>query len=84
MEANAFLTKEEEAPLKTCVSCKDQPCIKTGKICDEVEKLLPKPQGGKRNKERHYDPIILERMANDRAFKYWGFAGKKKTNYTED
>jgi hypothetical protein len=40
MEMNAFLTPEEEAPLKTCVNCKDRPCIKTGKICDKVEALL--------------------------------------------
>jgi len=56
MEANAFLSKQEEAPLKTCVSCKDRPCIKTGKICDEVEKLLKPLSVGRRNWQTIVDP----------------------------
>jgi len=35
-----FLSKQEEKPLTTCQKCKTQPCIKTGKICDKVERLL--------------------------------------------
>ena len=83
MEANAFLSKEEEAPLKTCVNCKDQPCIKTGKICDKVEALLPKPFGGINGKKiKFYDPIILEDMATKRAFKL-KFGARKNPIYPD-
>ena len=51
MESNSFLSKEEQKPLVTCQHCKDRPCIKTGKICDVVESLLPKPRSGGHKKE---------------------------------
>jgi len=63
---NAFLSKQEEAPLKTCVNCKDRPCIKTGKICKEVEKLLKPLTTGRRNWLTYKDPSYIEnyRLAN--------------------
>jgi hypothetical protein len=42
MESNAFLSKEEEAPLTACQKCKSKSCIKTQKICEKVERLLTK------------------------------------------
>jgi hypothetical protein len=70
MESNAFLTPEEEAPLKTCVNCKERPCIKTGNICDAVEKLLPKPQSGTNSRKlRFYEPELVEDLAVKYAFK---------------
>lgn len=46
LEQNAYLTKEEEAPLNTCVTCKQMRCLTDGVICKKVEKLLPKPRSG--------------------------------------
>jgi len=59
---NAFLTPQEEKPLTLCQKCKDQPCIKTKKICDEVEALLVKPRGGRHTKEILTDPAKMENM----------------------
>lgn len=75
MEANAFLSKEESKPLNTCKECKDQPCIKTGNICKEVEKILSAREirgyspRQIRNKERQFPTEVLERIAAERAFK---------------
>ena len=75
---SAFLSKEEQAPLTACQKCKDRPCIKTGKICDEVEALLPKPQGGiSGRKIKFYEPNVLEDIANKQALKLKGLRGRK-------
>jgi len=58
--SNEFLTKEEEAPLTLCQKCKDRPCIKTGKICDEVEKLLKPLTVGRRNWQTIVDPLWFD------------------------
>jgi hypothetical protein len=50
------LTPQEQAPLTACQKCKDRPCIKTGKICDEVEKLLKPLTIGRRNWQTIVDP----------------------------
>ena len=55
-----FLTPQEEAPLTACQKCKDRPCIKTGKVCDEVEKLLKPLTTGKRNWLTYKDPSYIE------------------------
>lgn len=57
---NSYLSKEEESPLDSCKACKEQPCIKTGKICDKVEKLLKKITTGRRNWQTTIDPAMLE------------------------
>jgi hypothetical protein len=36
---------------KPCSQCKVKKCIKQGKPCKRIEKLLPKPNTGKSNKE---------------------------------
>jgi len=79
MSASIFLRKEEEKPLNTCKNCKDQPCIKTGKICEKVEKLLPKPSSGRLRGEHSFDPDYLEITAAKRAFKL-KFGGRKQPN----
>lgn len=65
MVANAFLSKEEEKPFITCKDCKTQECIKTGKICQSVEKLLKKVTVGRRNWQTITDPFLLERYNSD-------------------
>ena len=80
---NDFLTPEEEKPLIACSQCVAQECIKTGKICDKVEALLPKPFGGINGKKiKFYDPIILEDMATKRAFKL-KFGARKNPIYPD-
>ena len=66
---NAFLTPEEEAPLKLCSKCKTTHCIPTGKPCKEVEDLLPKPRSGGHRKEFSCDPQTIEALATKTAFK---------------
>ncbi len=85
---NAFLSPEEEKPLKTCQNCKEQPCTikgnpQYGKICDEVEALLPRPQAGHGNKIKHYAPEMLEDMANKHALRYKGLLGRKQPHTEE-
>ncbi len=60
---NSFLSKEEEKPLNTCKECKTQPCIKTGKICDKVEKLLKKETIGRRNWLTYHTNDLLDDIA---------------------
>lgn len=60
MESNAFLSKEEEAPLKTCLICATRECIKSGKICKDVEKLLRKVTKQRPKWETLVDPHLLE------------------------
>ena len=57
MESNSFLSAEEEKPLTTCKECQTQECIKTGKVCNKVEALLPKPRSGGHRKEFSTDNI---------------------------
>ena len=64
-----FLSKQEEKPLTTCHKCKDQPCIKTGKICDEVEAMLPKITTGRHKKEIIVSSDYAESLGIQRAFK---------------
>jgi hypothetical protein len=52
-------------------------------ICPEVEAILPRPQGGCKNKIKHYSPEVLEDMANRRALKYKGLAGRKFIFYED-
>jgi len=66
---NQFLRKEEEKPLNTCKTCKNQVCIKTQKICEKVEKLLPKITTGRHKKEANVSLDYLEILATERAFK---------------
>lgn len=63
MEMNAFLSKQEQAPLNTCVDCKDRPCIKTGEICKDVEKLLKQVTTGRRNWLTYHSSDLLEDIA---------------------
>jgi len=81
-----FLTPKEEAPLNTCKECIDQPCIKTGKVCKDIEKLLSKLQSDNGYSDRHirrkeipYDSIEIENIATQRAMelKY----GKRRSKY---
>ncbi len=76
---NAFLSPEEEKPLKTCLNCKEQPCTikgnpQYGKICAEVEALLNTKEirgytpRHLRNKERQFSITDLDRIAGKRAF----------------
>lgn len=67
-EATMPLTPQEQAPLTACQKCQDRPCIKTGKICNEVEALLPKPRSGGHRKEFSCDPHKIEGLAVKRAF----------------
>lgn len=57
LEMNGHLTEKEVAPLNKCTTCKDMICIKDGKICKAVEKLLPKPRSGGHRKEFPTDNI---------------------------
>jgi len=57
LEMNSYLSEEEEAPLKTCATCTDMTCLKDGKICKTVEKMLPKPRSGGHRKEFPTDNI---------------------------
>jgi hypothetical protein len=57
LEQNSYLTKEESAPLQKCSTCKDMTCLKDGKVCKTVEKLLPKPRSGGHSKEFSTDNI---------------------------
>lgn len=67
IQQNAFLTKEEEAPLNHCVECKNMVCVKTGIICRAVEKLLPKPRSGGHPKEFSSDKVeILHQLHKER------------------
>lgn len=86
MESNAFLSKEEQAPLTACQKCKDRPCIKTGKICDEVEALLPKiSQGRLKRGEHSFDPKILERIMNEKlGQEYTCGGGRRKKPLQEE
>jgi sulfatase maturation enzyme AslB (radical SAM superfamily) len=64
--------------LTNAVSCQNCPTKKTCKeICPAVEAILPRPQGGCKNKIKHYTPEVLEDMANRRALKYKGLMGRK-------
>jgi hypothetical protein len=68
----------EPVDAKIRQSCKN--CVKyefCREICPEVEDLLPRPQGGCKNKIKHYTPDVLEDMANRRALKYKGLAARK-------
>jgi len=56
-----FLTPQEEAPLTACQKCKDTPCIKTGQICKDVEKLLKPLTTGRRSWITYQDPLKLEK-----------------------
>ena len=63
------------------LNCQD--CVKyefCRGICPEVELLLPRPYGGCKNKEKHYTLEVVEDMANRRALKFKGLAGRKQTN----
>jgi hypothetical protein len=58
-----------------CLDCKQREgCVQ---ICSELELILPRPQGGCKNKIKHYLPEVLEDMANRRALQYKGLMGKK-------
>lgn len=59
LEQNAFLTKEEEAPLKLCAVCKHPTCIRSGKLCRKVERLLPKIRSGGHSKEFPSDNVEI-------------------------
>ena len=59
LEQNSFLTKEEESPLRKCSECKDMVCVKSGKICVAVEKLLPKPRSGGHRNEFASDKVEI-------------------------
>ena len=78
MESNAFLSKEEQAPLTACQKCKDRPCIKTGKICDEVEKLLKPLTTGRRNWLSYCDPVFLENYSTEDKVLIRGKRGKNR------
>lgn len=74
MEANAFLTKKEEKPLTTCKECKQQECIKTGKVCKKIESYLNACQAKDGYSDRHirrkeipYDSQYIEQLASRRA-----------------
>ena len=56
MESNAFLSEKESKPLTTCQHCKERPCIKTGEICKDVEKLLKKVTSSRKEWETRVDP----------------------------
>jgi hypothetical protein len=71
----------QEPPKKTCQKCKDQTCLKTGKPCDEIEKLLPKPTTGHGRKEHSFDPYVLDYMSGEQACKIK--FGKRKEPYRE-
>jgi len=87
---NSFLSEKESKPLTTCQHCKDRPCIKTGKVCKEIESYLNKCQAKDGYSDRHYrrkmipfDPQILEYRASERAFqlkygKKYDQKGKKR------
>ena len=79
-QMSGYLPKTREKGLN-CLNCVKREFCR--EICLEVGAVLPKPQGGKRNKENHYAPDVLEDMANRRALKYKGLAGRKFV-YFED
>jgi len=73
--------KEPENSIN-CLNCVKREFCR--EICPEVEAMLPRPQGGKKNKENHYAPDVLESMANHRALKYKGLAGRKLPKLEEN
>ena len=59
LEQNSHLTEEEEAPLRKCTECKHRTCIKSGKLCTTVEKMLPKARTGGHSKEFSSDKVEI-------------------------
>ena len=55
----------EEKPLNTCKDCNAQECIKTGKICKIVEKLLPKVRSGGHRKESCRSNDLLDHITTE-------------------
>ncbi len=50
-----------------CLTCSKKSVCK--EICPELEKVLPKPQGGNNGRKmKFYAPSIIEDIANRRAF----------------
>ena len=67
-----------------CFSCKRKKCLKNGKPCKKVEKLLPKPTAGRNHYYTITDPSIIDK----RFFLDWDgdishFEAKKKVNYED-
>jgi hypothetical protein len=75
--SNSFLSSQEEAPLKTCSSCKDQPCIKTRKVCEDVEKLLKRIEVGRKNWLTYISNDVLENFNTKDKVKITGKCVKK-------
>ena len=65
----------------TCQTCKEQTCLKTGKPCDEIEKMLPKPSTGRLRGEHSFDPNVLDIISGERACKLK--FGKRKEPYRD-
>jgi len=60
-----------------CLKCKKRTTCK--EICEALEKVLPKPQGGKSGRKLlFFDPSVLESIAAEQAFKL-KFGRQKKT-----
>jgi len=82
LECNALLIREEKSPLNTCVECKNMVCIKDGRICKKVEKLLPKPRGGGHSKEQSHPPDKIEILYHNTIYKRCG--SRRMPNITQD
>jgi len=74
----------------TCTKCVDKPCIKTGKVCKDIERLLNKIQAKegysdrhRRRKERIFPIEVVERIGAERAFKI-KFGGRKEPSYDSE
>jgi len=80
MESNAFFVNEqidEGKVIPFCKCCDKRPSCK--KICPELEKSLPKISQGKLVRGEHsFDPVILERILNEKIGKEYTCGGGKR------
>jgi len=68
----------ESASFLLCKQCSNKTCLKTGRPCDEVEKLLPKDTTGRLKGESNFSGDFMDReliQLQDGSYK---FRGKQK------
>jgi hypothetical protein len=67
-----------------CEDCNNKVCLKTGKPCEEIEKLLPKLNTGRNSRrEKTHSPEHIEDIAIKRAFRLKYGERKKRIEYED-
>jgi hypothetical protein len=79
LEQNSFLSKKE--PIQLCSKCKHPTCVKSGKLCRKVERLLPKLTSGRIN-SKEFSTDNIEMVYN--AFKGKESGWRKKMPEIDD